>query len=235
METAMDVTTMTIDRDGLERVLDLQRRAYSALLWLNECGKRDASLLSDESLDLLKSEKGALEWLGKMAERLPADVRPSETDGTAFVHLLSAFLQTSFRLEKPDPWGESGPARRRLVPGQAVSEGAHRSKRKRLARQRATARDLEALALGDLARENGLRLRDRQLRETAACEGLAEDLALWTYAHEIVRRSLFASQGAAVHRLWRDMDPSRRKRLTASDYWASRERILAHLRSLATT
>jgi hypothetical protein len=51
----MEVPTIAIDRERLERVLDLQARAYAAVLWLNECAERDASLLSDAHLAHLRS------------------------------------------------------------------------------------------------------------------------------------------------------------------------------------
>ncbi len=221
----MDATTISIDRERLERVLGLQARAYAALLWLNARSERDPSLLSEKSLDLLRSESGTLEWLAKMAPRLPPEARPAADDGVAFGRLLSAFLRTSFHVE-------DGRAGRRLALGPAAT-AVPRSRRKRLARQRAAAEALEVLALTDLAREDGLALAADAIGALASREDLVEDVRLWTYAHEIVRRSLFASQGPAVLRLWRDMDPARRKRLDASHYWACRERIVAHLRAAA--
>jgi hypothetical protein len=58
---------------------------------------------------------------------------------------------------------------------------------------------------------------------------LAQPLSLWSYAHELVRRSRFASQGAGVYALWRALDESTRANLSADDVWRAREVLVEAL------
>jgi len=81
-----------------------------------------------------------------------------------------------------------------------------------------------------LAEEQSLELPPNILEKVME-SGLAADLALWAYGRELIRRTQFASQGGAVHRLWLALDEKARKRLSAEAILSARERLLQWLQT----
>jgi len=207
--------------DDLQRVLKLQNMAYGLLLWLNRQAAAQPDLLDDEHVGELRTSAGCEAWLRRVHGSLPTDLRPSAADMTACAHLLAAFFNTSFRVEE---WLRRGRRIRQLVPGVHAERG-RREKRRRAP----TVRALERLAVESLATSAGLSTSRERIDAVVTNESLQQDLDLWAYACELARRSEFASQGPAVHAMWRSIDADTRKGLTADVVWAARERLLGAL------
>lgn len=60
----------------------------------------------------------------------------------------------------------------------------------------------------------------------------SEDLTLWTYAVELVRRTRYGSQGQAVHHLWLALPEAARVKLDALQFWDARRRLLSRIGAL---
>lgn len=214
-----------MEKHEMERVLELQRKAYELLMWINTQAATEPALLSEESVEALRYADSCHAWIERRSGSFPQYLRIEPQDVAAFAHLLSAFFSTSFRVEeahqnflRPSGHGWRTEKRRRLVSGATA-------KKSRAAREKieASAQHLQLIALEELAIENDLDLSHAALQVLAEREDLQPALALWSYGHELVRRSKFASQGAGVHSLWRALDDKARSNLKADDLWAVRQ------------
>jgi hypothetical protein len=227
-----------MERKELERVLDLQQKAYELLLWISGQAKSNPSLLSQENIDKFRYADSCEEYVHHMKGIFPERLRPDEIDNSAFAHLLSSFFNTSFHVstnpelgwkgthwwdEHPIPTGE-----RYLI----LKPGKPKEKRTKKAKERdaEVARNLQFIALEELAIENDIDLPPTKLKEVADQSHLQDALSLWSYAHELVRRAHFASQGAAVHYLWQSLDKKTREHLNAEVIWNAREQLVHALR-----
>ncbi len=214
-----------MEKHEMERVLELQRKAYELLMWINAQAASQPDLLSEESVHSLNYAASCRAWIEHRAGSFPQHLRVEAGDLDAFAHLLSAFFSTSFRVEEKQHslrtrsgYGWETETRRRLVSGTA-------GKKSRAAREKieVSAQHLQLIALEELAIERDVDLPHAQLQVLVEREDLQPALALWSYGHELARRSKFASQGAAVHSLWRVLDDTARANLKADDLWAARQ------------
>ncbi len=221
-------------REELNRVLDLQNKAYSLLLWIDEQARHQPDLLSEKNIEAWRLVDPCEDWVRRMIGIFPRDLRPEENDFSAFAHLMSSFFNTSFRVEEKnasdwhsryDPYTVE--RRRRLLPGVSITRKTKAQKEKTLE----SARNLQLIALEELAIENDFDLSREQLETLARQSEIQDALNLYSYAHELVRRSEFASQGAAVHALWNTMDKKTRQKLNTDIIWQARETLIAAIRN----
>ncbi len=229
-------------REELNRVLDLQNKAYGLLLWIDEQARHQADLLSDENVASWKSADSCELWVRRMIGIFPRDLRPEENDIVAFARLFSAFFTTSVHVEEKNEsnWARTQGhhydvwSRRKLVAGSPSLMHRTPAEKKRV-RQKAeeSARHLQLIALEELAIENDCDLSHEQLETLASRDDLQDALNVYSYAHELLRRSQFASQGAAVHSLWNSMDKKTREKLKAEKIWHDREKLIAAMKSIA--
>ena len=213
----------------IERVLRLQNQAYSLLLWINKQEWLDAATI--EQLRFVDSCRAVLENRQGM---FPPALRVEADEIEPLAHLLCAFFTTSFRVEtKPhSTWNRRRDAydtttRPRLVAGAAKKSKAGREKTAR------SARHLVLMALEELALENDCDVTQAQCETLLVDEEVSRAAHLWTYAHELLRRSQFASQGGAVHLLWLELDKASRETLSAEQIWQARATLLQALQVLA--
>lgn len=204
----------------LERALDLQKRAYALLLWT---GKEARRLLADESLS---SSAKCADWLKRHFNEFPVELRPGPDEFDGFAKMLTSFFNTSFHLE-----GSGG--NKRLVRGRKFKDG--RNKKYAQGRAADAAEELTRLAVASLAEEEGVRLEENIISSISKDGALAEQLSLWAYACELVRRSQFASQGPAVHQLWLELDEKKRRSLNAEVIWQARSVLIEALKKKAAT
>lgn len=224
-------------REELNRVLDLQNKAYGLLLWIDDQARHQPDLLSEKNVEAWRSVASCEDWIRRMIGIFPRDLRPDEVDIPAFAHLMSSFFNTSFRVEEKnssdwhsryDPYTVE--RRRRLLPGVSSTRKTKAQKEKTLE----SARHLQLIALEELAIENDFDLSREQLQALAHQSQIQDALNLYSYAHELMRRSQFASQGAAVHALWNTMDKKTRQKLNTEIIWQARETLLAAMRRETT-
>jgi len=231
-----------MDKAQLNRVLDLQNKAYGLLLWIDDQARHQPDLLSEKNIEAWRSVASCEDWIRRMIGIFPRDLRPEETDLVAFSHLMSSFFNTSFHVEEKnestwyrDPDNYKVSHRKKLVAGSSALANKTPAERKRI-RQKGveSAHNLQLIALEELAIENDFDLSREQLETLAHKSEISDALNLYSYAHELVRRSEFASQGAAVHALWNTMDKKTRQKLSTEVIWQARETLLAAMRRETT-
>lgn len=227
-----------MQKQEIARVLDLQQRAYNLLLWISDQARHQPDLLSESNIEQLRYAPGCDEWVRHMMGLFPEKLRPQEADISAFAHLLSSFFNTSFhvatvnesnwsgRYSNYDTWTTT-----KLVPGAPKTTKGPAAKKRAQEKDRQSAHNLQLIVLEELAIENDFDLTRAQIETLAAEPDVAESLNLWSYAHELIRRSRFASQGAAVHQMWLSLDKKTRESLDADTIWQAREQLC---RALAT-
>lgn len=222
-----------MEKRELEKVLELQARAYELLMWVNAQAASQPELLSEESVQSLKYATSCRAWIEKRAGSFPVQLRVEPRDLEAFSHLLSAFFSTSFRVEEVQRGLRSGSGynweiekRRRLVSGAMPA-------RSKAAREKVeqSARNLQLIALEELAIENDVDLSRAQLEVLLGSPELSESIVLWSYGHELVRRSKFASQGASVHAMWRALDDKARAKLDVQEFWSAWQVLVEAMRA----
>ena len=212
-------------------MLGLQKGVYELLLWLNQRAGDDETILRDENLEAWRFADSTEAWLRGFVGMMPADLRPVAADVPAFARLFSSFFSTSFQVSETTNvrlgYQNHKQEKRRSLVAVPPSLGAKSAKGK--AKVKDDARELKLLALEALALEGELSPTRAELEALLARRELARDVLLWTYFHELERRANFASQGASVLFLWRDMSVAERKKLDAKRVWAAHETLLMQL------
>jgi hypothetical protein len=202
----------------LQNALELQKRAYSLLLWLAKQGSACSGLLDAEAL----STPALCErWFNQNLNYLPREIRVDPGEIERFARMLSSFFNTSFHFEKT----ELGP---RLVRGQKYTDIRHKRHVRRRAEERAC--ELVRLALRALVLEERLTCPEEVIDEILHDSSLAAALHLYAYGCELVRRTEFATQGRPVHHLWLELDEVERKTLTAETIWKGRAKLVNALK-----
>lgn len=84
-------------RDRLDELLDLHRRSYGLLRWIDHKVQSGAVQLSSLH-GALDAGRAAAEWLSRNAASLPHEVRPPENLIDRFAHLFASYLVTSFQI-----------------------------------------------------------------------------------------------------------------------------------------
>src|SRR5262249_13190601 len=144
----------------------------------------------------------------RFRDTFPPECRPSDAEVNEFAWLFTSYLHTSLEFVQrevlEDPHGchcsfcNSLISIKLLKPKKAQSSDGER------------ARSLKLIYLQGLCNEIELPLVDDELlafmgtdRETG------RDVAICTYISQLFRREKFASQGGAVHALWKEIQHSR--------------------------
>lgn len=216
-----------MNKQELENVLDLHRKAYAALLWIGQQARQHPASVSVEIAEELQNVADCERWTRRHRCDLPANARPAEADMSAFARLLTSFFQTSFHMEQASDEKQPGV---QLVRGLGQTSVNRKAKK----RDRKTVKDLEILAIKALMEDASIELSYGATIDLIDDPAVAADLALWSYACELQRRCHFASQGRAVHRMWQDMNQDKRKKMTADVIWHARERLIEALTTRAS-
>jgi hypothetical protein len=145
-------------------------------------------------------------WLRHEQDLLPVPLRPAAADREALVRMLTSFAATSFN--------------QRAFTLRAPFKG-----KKARAKAATSAVLLQIYALEALAAEQGLEVSSA-VRESLAAGNVPKELTLLTYAHELVRRTEYASQGASVYWLWLELDEKTRNGLTVESVQQAEQRLL---------
>jgi hypothetical protein len=189
--------------ETIERAVELQRTSYRLLRWLTDAIERGfISFTAAHRFTTLPEAFTA--WVEEHHAGLPPDTRPTAGDLPAFAHLFTTYLEGSFDLVED--------------PGQRLASWQHhcfcplcswlvdipRLQPKQITRHaRRRARDLEAIAIRQLALELDVALADDRVAAIAADPALREARALVAYAHDLLRRMKGISEGTVSLALWR--------------------------------
>ena len=189
-----------LDRDRLDRLLDLQRRSYALLRWI-DAKVQSGTLPLDSLHGALDASAAATEWLSRHATSLPPHVRPPEGTLSEFAHLFSSYLVTSFEVRSRKKvraacgcelcaYFVDVPNLKARAPSEFDRQIANR---------------LKLDALEALAMDAGAALfRDELESFLRDHPSLDRRVALVAYARELDRRSAFRGQGRPVLALWRE-------------------------------
>ncbi|MFX1274969.1 MAG: hypothetical protein ACFFBP_22165 [Promethearchaeota archaeon] len=197
------------DTNELERVIDLQEKSYNLFMWLNkklkEFSPRTKSkkhTLFEEVHEKVSFYKGAYLWIEKHYSELPINTRPDKSDLETFAHLFTSFLTTSFfvsnKIKVSD--GCNCPFCTFFVDVTAFQVRNPNKKAIENA-QKLKIRYLEQLCRDEKLNDITLNLGDWIQNNP----DLYYDIALATYAKELIRRSKYASQGEGILALWREI------------------------------
>ena len=85
-------------RGDLERAVDLHRRGYALLRWLEEAFQK-GFIAPEAAHGYASVEAYPCAWLGEHYDNLPAAARPAREDLGAFSRLFTTYLVASFDLE----------------------------------------------------------------------------------------------------------------------------------------
>jgi len=192
------------DRDELELVIGLQEKSYGLLKWVGEslkAGTIDFSYVHEA----MSASEATAEWVSRHLGNMPVEIRPGEEDVEKFSHLFASYLTTSFELiEKPGVQLASSCGCYCLMCSYLVRAN-HLKVKKISKRAKKDAPELKAVYLRSLATDQGVALSPDGVSTLIGDPDLAEDIALATYANELIRRSQFASQGEGILVLWREI------------------------------
>lgn len=211
-----------IQRNDVERLLALQTRAYSLLLWLGEQAAKDPAWLAPEVVILLQKPATATQWLELNRLEIPAKLVPSGPLEEGFVALFSSFFDTSFRVNHLE-FGEvllDSALKVGAMEGSSSSRGTEHS---------------QALALKHLAAFEKMFLDQGEARRLAKRSHLREASLIWTYAWELDRRAQGKGKGPVVRNIWRSIPIHIRKELAADLVWTSRQQLVDAARDFVTT
>lgn len=214
----------------MDRVLRLQKQSYALLKWLNQ-NLGNGGLSFSVAHRAMSGAAAAEEWLARNEAQLPPAHRPAEAERHELAHLFASYLLTSFEL----------PAGKQTVRvadchcscnycGYVVS--LHRLVPRHPApKDRRTAHELKRLFLERLVEDLGYPLEQPVEDAVFSNKELSLLLSCATYADQLIRRTQFASQGAAVLVLWRDIawedgrKPKKNFELTAAQVMEAEERL----------
>jgi hypothetical protein len=218
-------------REGLEDLLDLQRRSYALFQWVN--ARVQAGTLRMEAMHgSLDAGAAATDWLARNASVLPAAARPPGGKLEALAHLFASYLTTSFELASVKRVSEGCPCGfcTYLVAAPNLRARTPSSRDQRLADQ------LKLDCLEELAAEQELALFRAELQPVLAEAPLRTALAMVTWARELLRRSAFRGQGTPVLSLWRefawkDDRPDRKFELTTDRVLEAEKTVAAALQA----
>lgn len=209
----------------IEHTLKLHKLAYGVLMWLKEQARNNRSLIDSKAIEAMSGTTSCEDWVRRHLAMIPTHLRPEAGDVAAFSLLFASFFTTSFRVGQVR-WWET--VETTLVTGaKSFRNARHRKYSER--REEEAATELKRLALTALAEAEGLGCDPLLSQRAVETEAIDQDLALWTYVVELVRRAEFASQGAAVHRLWLALDERTRKNLSVERVWKARMNLVAWL------
>ncbi|HRG95143.1 MAG TPA: hypothetical protein PLR99_02770 [Polyangiaceae bacterium] len=226
-------------RGELERAVDLHRRGYALLRWLEEAFQK-GFIAPEAAHGYATVEASAYAWLEQHYDNLPAAARPAREDLGAFSRFFTTYLVASFDLE--------------LRPGeQLYSPRAHcfcpqcswlvraphwRPKKVGTSDKRAAER-LRRAFVQRLAGARGGPVDEAHVVALLREPGLREAISLCAYASDLLSRLDGHAEGAASLALWRSFawtpegSPRRGFVLTAGAILEAEAALVAALARLA--
>lgn len=192
------------NREELRLAVDLHRRSYSLLRWLSTAISKGV-IRFDRAHDYMDEAEVAKEWIHGHYMNLPPSCRPTLDHLGQFAQFFATYLTTSFDLvEKPGERliSECGC----MCPMCSYFTSAPHLKVKKVSpRDKKRARKIKTTSLQQLAREQSVRLEDREVEKLIDSQESARDVSLLAYGQQLVERSRGRSEGPAVLALWREI------------------------------
>lgn len=198
---------------SVAELIEIHRRAYRLLMWINDEAAQEPAWLSPDSVGRMGNRSGCEQWLRENASNLPSRFVPEDGHVSAFAGILASFLETSFGVERMEVGGE-------------LVEARLRRRRHRIHGGRHNMMNVVAAALRHVLSRDGVRLTSDEAGRLARRESLRNETRIVAYVWELGRRARGKSKGAVIHRLWRSIPVEVRTTLDESGYWLAKTRVL---------
>jgi hypothetical protein len=190
-------------RGELERAVDLQRRGYALLRWLEEAFEK-GFIAPEAAHGYATVEASAYAWLEQHYDNLPAAARPPREDLAAFSRLFTTYLDASFDLELRPGERLYSPAAHCFCPQCSWLVRAPHWRPKKLGPSDKRAADrLRRAFLHRLALARGGGVDEARIEALLSEPALREALSLCAYASDLLSRLEGVVDGAASLALWR--------------------------------
>lgn len=204
----------------LEKTLALHEKSYRLFLWLNHALKEKSRPFSTIE-NIVSSVDAAKNWITANINHIPSEVRPEPGDIEPFAQQFVSYINTSFEVADARTVRNCNTC---LICGFRKDLGKHLKVRSLGKNAKETARELKKIYLVKLGESLGIPIidSDTEIFMTKNPD-LEEAITIATYAHELFRRSQFASQGEAVLALWREMTEETRNK--PRKFWQKKEKF----------
>jgi hypothetical protein len=226
-----------LDLKKLEATLVLHEKTFALFRWVSK-RIRDQALAISHIHGKLSDVDIAIEWLQKNYDNLPKEIRPSLNEVSAFAHLFVSYLKTSFEF---DNGYIRSPCDCYCSFCAYLCNAPYLKIRALSKKSRKTAEALKRLCLEEIAESIGESVNCAVTRKlTSDKSPIARELAIATYAKELIRRTEYTTQGEASYALWRefawiDGHPNRDFHLTANLILRAHGKIIAVLKARCAT
>ncbi|MFC1642258.1 hypothetical protein ACFL5O_06170 [Myxococcota bacterium] len=192
-----------LKRDDIEKAVDLQRRGYRLLKWLEEAFKK--GFIAPHSVHGYATlAESAHAWMSTHYMNLPDEARPERQDLEPFSQLLASYLESTFDLEMNPGEHLYSPDAHCFCPMCSWMVRAPHLKAKKLTRaDKARADNLKRGFIRALAAKQGVSMPDERVEEIMQDRELREAASLCAYAKNLLERLEGIIEGPATLALWR--------------------------------
>lgn len=196
----------------LQETILLHRKSYELLRWV-AANLRKQTLSFSVAHKSMTTAEAANEWVRRHQENIPPSARPEPVQIEKFSSLFVSYLQTSFELREQTKLRVASSCRCYCDYCTYLVRADQLQLRNPTKRARAAATELKRIYLLRLLTSLDHLPEDNLLDQILATkdEELLEAVSVTTYAHELIRRTKFASQGEGVLVLWREIPKIRIK------------------------
>lgn len=197
------VSFTMLDPAPLERALDIHRRAYRLLRWLEQAIDRGFISVA-AAHDYTSFAETARLWLERHYHDIPTEARPAQAQLIEFANYFASFAQTSFDLIEQPGQRRYSPAAHCFCPWCSWLVDVPRLQPKRLTKQhKREARRLLARYLAERAFELDRLLEEAEIEALLDDPTVREPVAICVYARELQARMAGSKPGPAVLAVWR--------------------------------
>lgn len=224
-----------LEQKEIERAVELQARGYQLILWLEKA--LNQGFIAPEAAHVYGSmEESAYGWLEKHYDNIPSAARPAREDLPAFSRLFSTYLTNTFDLE-------ANPGKR-LYSFEAhcfchlcswMVRVPHLRPKKVGAPDKKVAENMKRGFMRQLALKAEPPASEDTVSELLLDPELREDVALVTYANDLLQRLQGVCAGPASLALWRGFAwtptgaPKKGFELSADAIVSAQEKLLQRL------
>ncbi len=219
------------DKYQLEKVVDLQRKSYNLLLWL-QSGIERKFITFSKAHEFLNFSDAAKAWIEEHRLNLPENARPEIADLDAFCNIFTSYLTTSFELVE-NPGKQTKTDCGCTCPLCLYIGNAPNLKTRKLsAKDKKRVKILKVNYLSELAFAEKIPADLKKIDKLASNEDIREPLALATYGWQLTKRANGYASGPVLLVLWREFawektgSPKRDFSLNVKDILAAETKLL---------
>jgi hypothetical protein len=224
-----------LDREQVERAVELQARGYRLLKWLEKA--LNEGFIAPEAAHLYaRMEDAALAWIERHYLNLPDAARPERGDLPAFSRLFSTYLTNTFDLEENPGKRLYSPDAHCFCPCCSwMVRVPHLTPKKIRAADKKVAESLKRALVRKLALHTSSSIFEDAVDEVLRDPSLKEAVGLTTYADDLLQRLNGIAVGPATLVLWRSFawtqqgSPKKGFVLSSDAIMLSQQAILARL------